>query len=92
MSNTHGMKDGNYWKMWNDVGHMPSEDFQGAIMRVRYVKIKQGKNEEYRTLLNAIQKVYVPIVLKVAREFMITGRVRRGRCSPCMAISGLGYF
>ena len=58
MSNTHGMKDGNYWRMWNDFGYMPSEDFQGAIMRVRYVKLKQGKGEEYRHPLNAIQKVY----------------------------------
>jgi len=58
MSNTLGMKDGNYWRMWNDFGYMPSEDFQGAIMRVRYVNLKQGKGEEYRHLLNSIQKVY----------------------------------
>jgi hypothetical protein len=58
MPHTHGMKDGNYWKMWNDFGYMPSEDFQGAIMRVRYVNLKPGKYEEYKHLLSAIQKVY----------------------------------
>ena len=58
MPHTHGMKDGNYWKMWNDFGYMPSEDFQGAIMRVRYVNLKPGKYEEYKHLLGAIQKVY----------------------------------
>ncbi len=58
MPYTHGMKDGNYWKMWDDFGYMPSEDFQGSIMRVRYVKLKPGKWDEYRHLLNTIQKVY----------------------------------
>ena len=58
LPNTHGMKDGNYWRMWEDYGYSPSEGFQGDIMWVRYVKLKFGKADEYRHLLHSIQKVY----------------------------------
>jgi len=58
MPHTHGMKDGNYWKMWNDFGYLPSENYQGAIMRVMNMKIVPGKNEEFKHLMSAIQKVY----------------------------------
>jgi len=58
MSNTHGMKDGNYWRMLTDFGYLPSENYQGKIMRARLIDIKPGKWDEFMHMMSTIQKVY----------------------------------
>lgn len=58
MPNTHGMKDGNYWRMITDYGYMPSENYVGKIMRARLIDVKPGKWDEFMHLMSTINKVY----------------------------------
>jgi hypothetical protein len=58
MPHTYGMNDGNYWRMIPDYGYMPSENYQGKVMRARLFDIKPGKWDEFMHLMMLIQKVY----------------------------------
>ena len=55
---THGMHDGNYWRMLTDYGYLPSENYQGKIMRARLIDVKPGKWDEFLHLMTMINKVY----------------------------------
>lgn len=58
MPHVNGMHNGAYWRRFNDIGYMPSENYQGKIMRVRFITLKEGKWDEYEHLLSGINKVY----------------------------------
>jgi len=55
---TQGMNDGNYWKMLPEYGYLPSENYQGKIMRARLIDIKPGKWDEFLHMMTMINKVY----------------------------------
>lgn len=58
MPHVEDVKDGNYWRMLTDYGYMPSEGYQGKIMRARLLDIKPGKMDEFLHLMTLINKVY----------------------------------
>lgn len=55
---THGMYNGYYWKLRPDESYLPSENFQGKLMRVRTLDLKPGKGYEFKHMMSLIMKVY----------------------------------